>query len=192
MNRKVRLNSGVLCGMMILFGCCARLERVYYFFMYTIDGQDEVIELQALPASDVGAPCPILLAEERNVVICYFLPDAKEQQTEKKAFVKFTMCHAHYFGAPNDEAFSGHPLAKYGLEPYGCFQVRNSSWIRQMERMNSVHPYHRKEPFDRLNHYILTFHDSVFECLAETYSFIVVNHPHQTADNLWEMLQSQE
>src|SRR5262245_11285948 len=71
------------------------------------------------------------------------------------------------FGPPNDEAFYGHPLAARGLHPYGTFQVEHSSWIRQLERMNSVHPRHRPDMFRRLKHYVFAFHDSTFECIAE-------------------------
>jgi hypothetical protein len=32
--------------------------------------------------------------------------------------------------------------------------------------MNSVHPYHDPKQFEELNHYVFTFHDSTFECVA--------------------------
>jgi hypothetical protein len=71
------------------------------------------------------------------------------------------------FGPPNDEAFAGHPLSVRGLTPYGVFEVKNSSWVRRLERMNSVHPRHKPERFARLKHFIFTFHDTTFECIAE-------------------------
>ena len=81
------------------------------------------------------------------------------------------MTHRSFmFGAPNDEAFAGHPLASRGLHPYGAFEVRSSSWIRQLERMNSVHPFHKPERFQRLKHFVFAFHDSTFECVAESYA----------------------
>ncbi len=36
--------------------------------------------------------------------------------------------------------------------------------------MNSLHPYHRPERFARYKHFILSFHDTTFECLAEAFS----------------------
>ena len=71
--------------------------------------------------------------------------------------------------APNDEAFAGHPLSSRGLRPYGAFEVHDSSWIHQLEHMNSVHPYHRRERYLQLRHFILSFHDSTFECVAPRY-----------------------
>ena len=56
------------------------------------------------------------------------------------------------FGPPNDEAFSGHPLASRGLHPYGAFKIENSSWIRHLEKMNSVHPNHHPERYFKLQH----------------------------------------
>jgi hypothetical protein len=81
--------------------------------------------------------------------------------------VRFTRPIAHMFGPPNDEAFAGHPLAQRGLEPYSVFEVHQSSWIRALERMNSVHPRHRPEAYARYKHFVFAFHDSVFECIAE-------------------------
>ena len=71
------------------------------------------------------------------------------------------------FGPPNDETFSGHPLADRGLHPYAVFEVRDSSWIRKLERMNSVHHRHNRERFlEGLRHFVFAFHDSTFECVA--------------------------
>ena len=47
-----------------------------------------------------------------------------------------------------------------------AFEVKESSWIRRLERMNSVHPYHRPETFWQLRHLIFAFHDSTFECVC--------------------------
>jgi hypothetical protein len=37
--------------------------------------------------------------------------------------------------------------------------------------MNSVHPYHNKDNFlEGKRHFILAFHDSTFECIANSYA----------------------
>jgi hypothetical protein len=77
---------------------------------------------------------------------------------------------AHMFGPPNDEAFRGHPLAARGLHPYGVFRIENSSWIRKLERMNSVHRQHRPERYRELQHLVFAFHDSTFECVCRTFT----------------------
>lgn len=143
--------------------------------------RDEVIPVSSLPPCEAGAPIPLVLADEFRTFVAYYarvtdqgdrsawdvLP-AADPQEEAVVLLEFSLCYAHMFGPPNDEAFSGHPLSSRGLEPYRIAEVRHSSWIADLERMNSVHPYHRPESFRAYRHYILPFHESTFECVAES------------------------
>ncbi len=145
--------------------------------MYEVDDQDRVSEITGLRQCDIGAPTPILLAGEHDVLLAYYLHDLSEDQSdfqsiyETVAIVKFDKCYAHMFGPPNDEAFRGHPLSSRGLHPYGVFEIKNSSWLRRLEKMNSVHEFHDKEYFmTHFHHYIFSFHDSTFECIAESFA----------------------
>ena len=151
--------------------------------MYVSDGKDRVIELSDLPRSNAGAPCPVVLSAEHFLVVAFFLQDTPancdgtsvrvlgpDSPGEPASVVRFERPYAHFFGPPNDEDFSGHPLARRGLHPYGAFEVLDSSWVRALERMNSVHPYHRPEHFAAYRHFVLSFHDSTFECVANGYS----------------------
>lgn len=159
--------------------------------MYEVDEQDRVVTLEGIPQSSVGAPLPLMIANDspawsrimspapcQRVVLAYYLDTAdpswdgqtvrvldQEQSDEPIAIVRLD-CIAHMFGPPNDEAFSGHPLASRGLHPYGAFRIEGSSWIRKLERMNRVHPYHRPEHFEQLHHFVFAFHDSTFECVC--------------------------
>ena len=36
--------------------------------------------------------------------------------------------------------------------------------------MNAVHPYHSPELFSSYRHFVLSFHDTTFECVAKDYS----------------------
>lgn len=152
--------------------------------MYEVDDKDQVIELTDVPQSSVGAPSPILLVGEHDAFLTYYLQDVPEgwdgtsvrmvgtdTEGEPVAVVKFKYCYGHMFGPPNDEAFSGHPLAERGLGPYGVFEIRNSSWVRKLEKMNAVHPYHDKHRFmENKKHFIFSFHDTTFECVAEEFT----------------------
>lgn len=150
--------------------------------MYQVDDRDRVIELTDLPQSSVGAPIPVVVGDEYSVAVAYYLQETPEgwdgttiravgptDADELLVIVHFKRSSAYFSGPPNDEAFDGHPLAGRGLEPYGVFEVLDSSWIRAMERMNSVHPNHSPALFSDLRHIILTFHDSVFECAAREF-----------------------
>lgn len=92
---------------------------------------------------------------------------------EPVALIEFVRAYAHMFGPPNDEAFSGHPLAARGLGPYAVHEIRDSSWIRGLERMNAVHPEHRPERFAEFRHFVFAFHDRTFECVAKSFNITV-------------------
>src|SRR5919205_482975 len=139
--------------------------------MYSVDQRDKVIELKQVPQSSVGAPMPVVLSDEFKVLLVYIVQETPADvdpgtADEPLALVEFTGYRSYMFGGLNDEAFHGHPLATRGLYPYGAFQIENSSWIRQLEKMNSVHPSHNPGRFARLRHYVFSFHDSTFECVA--------------------------
>ena len=150
---------------------------------YTIDERDTVQAIEDFPQSCVGAPMPVILASEHTLIVAFYLevrdPNwdgtyvkvmSLDSSDEPIAVVRFARATTHYFGPPNDEAFAGHPLAARGLKPYGAFEVLSSSWIRALERMNSVHPYHKPEHFAGRRHFVLTFHDTIFECVARDFS----------------------
>jgi hypothetical protein len=154
--------------------------------MYTIDNQDIVVERTDLPQSSVGAPCPAVLSGENFLHLAYYLEESgddwdgstirivgEHSEGETCALVRFVNARAHMFGPPNDEAFAGHPLAARGLAPYAVFEVTNSSWVRKLENMNSVHPSHSPAWFTRYKHYVFAFHDSVFECVAESFELSI-------------------
>jgi len=168
--------------------------------MYPVDERDKVAELENMPRSSVGAPLPIVLSDEHKILLAYVVQDTPSDWDgshvrvvdpstlgEPLALVEFSSYSSFMFGAPNDEAFAGHPLASRGLHPYGAFQIENSSWIRQLERMNSVHPYHKPERFERLKHFVFAFHDSTFECVAE--GFTVSEHE-GSLESLLPVMQS--
>ena len=147
--------------------------------MYEVDEKDQVVVLENVPRSSVGAPTPIVLSDEGKTMLAFHLQNTPDdwdgtsvrligpEYEEPSAIVEFEWCYAYMFGPPNDEAFSGHPLSARGLDPYGAYEVLNSSWIRQLERMNAVHQYHEPERFWERHHYIFAFHDSTFECVAD-------------------------
>lgn len=142
--------------------------------MYTVDGRDRVVSLEDVPQSCVGAPMPVVFSDEYSAIVVYITRDAACPGVDDNAFVAFRHRYALMAGPPNDEAFAGHPLAARGLRPYGAFRVEDSSWIRQLERMNAVHPHHDPERFWDLTHYILSFHDSTVECVAGDYTVSVL------------------
>jgi hypothetical protein len=158
--------------------------------MYPVDERDKVIELQGVPRPSVGAPLPVVLSDEHKTLLGYIIQDAPDTleltPDETFALIEFQRCRSYTFGSPNDEAFAGHPLANRGLQSYACFQIEDSSWIRQLERMNSVHPFHDPEVFSRYRHFVFAFHDSTFECVAENFT---VSEHYGTVESLVSVMQ---
>jgi hypothetical protein len=147
--------------------------------VYTVDKRDRVRELTDVPPPSSGAPVPLVLADEGTLVVTYITAKPSAGQAdgsgspsaeEAAAVVVFRQCYASHFGPPNDEAFASHPLADRGLRPYGAFEVEHSSWLRGFEIRNRHHP--RRDPglFQQLRHWVWTFHDSVLECAARSYT----------------------
>jgi hypothetical protein len=138
----------------------------------------------------------MVLAEESSVVLSYSTRDEPPFQptTAPLAIVRFGEPYLHLFGPPlhlfgqlnedaagmlTSETFTlvGHPLAGRGLFQYGVFRVDHSSLVRHLEQVNSAHPYqyHDQPKFDGLTHYVFTFYDSTFECVAASLEATVEN-----------------
>ncbi len=167
--------------------------------MYPVDERDTVIKLEDVPQSSVGAPMPIVLSDEFTIVLSYIVEESSsgwggtttrvddaDTEGESMALIEFESYRSYMFGPPNDEAFSGHPLAARGLQPYGAFRIADSSWIRQLERMNSVHPYHNPKRYDELSHFVFSFHDSTFECVAKGFT---ISHHQGFVDSLLPIMR---
>ena len=137
--------------------------------VYEIDAKDKVIELEGIPQSDPGAPLPLCVSNEEKALVAYILSELETGKDFGDEFIvlDFGSCLSTMFGSPNDEVLNGHPLYKRGLRHYGSWEVLNSSWLRSLIKVNSVHPQHNPEAFAGKRHFVMTFHDSTFECLSE-------------------------
>jgi len=144
--------------------------------MYSIDNKDKVVPLNSIPQSSIGSPNPIVLSDEITTVVAFNL-EKNEFNIAKKAIaiITFKECYSTMFGPPGDETFEAHPLSSHGLERYSSFIIKDSSWLRILIKMNSVHPRHNESHFENLKHFILSFHDSTFECIAEDFEVETVN-----------------
>jgi len=151
--------------------------------MYTIDERDEVVERTDVPQSSIGAPQPVVLSDEYRLVLAYYLEVDEPgwdgttvrvvgpaSADEPIALVRFDGFVTFMLGPPNDEMSDSHPLAARGFVPYRVFEIRHSSWVRSLARMNAAHRYRRPEDYAALTHYVFAFHDTTFECVAESFT----------------------
>jgi hypothetical protein len=91
------------------------------------------------------------------------------------AVVAFKRCIVSCFGYPNDEARDGIPL--YKDMSYGICEVRNSTWIKEVVRMNRYRFPNTTDAYVA-KHFLFAFHDGTFECLADDFTLEVVNEPY--------------
>jgi hypothetical protein len=108
---------------------------------------------------------------------CYLLFNVSGPPVDNRvpqAIVEFDGPIKTQFGLPNDEALIGHPLSNSGLSAYDAFEVLNSRWLAAELRRNQV-AFPDCEFTCR--HFIFTFHDSSFECLASDLKVTVDSRP---------------
>jgi hypothetical protein len=147
-------------------------------------GEPHAVPLNFPMRWNTGAPLPHLIRNDGQTFLAFLVrvPDPNwdgsyvtvkspaEATVEPLALVEFQRCVSAKLGAPNDEVFSGHPLAGRGLEACSAQLVVHSPWLAELERINSIHRGYRPELWRSLKHYIFWFHDTTFECVAESYS----------------------
>jgi hypothetical protein len=90
--------------------------------MYEVDERDRVVPLGDLPQTSIGAPLPLVLADEHVVVLAYYLEESSAKPSdslgfeqaravgpsnanEPMAIVRFETCFAHMFGPIDDSTF---------------------------------------------------------------------------------------
>lgn len=145
--------------------------------------QEYAIPMEFPYAWSIGAPLPYLLQNDYRTFVTFLLRehdpnwdgsyvkvvDPASSSPHSIAVVEFKLCHATRMGAPNDEVFHGHPLDGKGMEPYTAQEVVNSRWLAEIEAINSVHSCYDPDSWKSLHHYVFWFHDSTFECVAESF-----------------------
>ena len=138
---------------------------------------------------DVGAPLPHVVAAGRRAFLIYRvkesnphgdgtsirLIDPADEDTLDLALVEFLDCYALKYGGANDEVIHGHPLYGKGLQPYGAHLIANSRWLAEEQQINAVHDYYRTETWTCYRHYLLLFHDELFECIAKNHQVEILH-----------------
>lgn len=152
--------------------------------------RDEYAERIEFPVKwDTGAPLPHLLMNDYKAYLTFYVdvPDPNWDGTHinvvdpssnsivSLVLVEFKHCLIAKLGSPNDEVLHGHPLEGKGLEGYTPLVVKNSKWISEIMTINKVHSQYREEGWKSYNHYLFGFHDTTFECIAESFSVELFN-----------------
>lgn len=141
---------------------------------------DVVVRFDLGFQTEAAVSGPLLLQTEYDAFLTFNavrINASGKYDTAGIGIIEFKGCSSTKFGYPNDEALGGHPLYKRGLKAYGVFEVLGSSWIRQMTEQNRICFPHTVDSKER--HFIFTFHDSTFECIADSYVATLSIEPYQ-------------
>lgn len=147
-------------------------------------GEEYAIPLDFPVKWDAGAPLPHVLQNDWKTFLTFYVrvPDPAWDGTyvtikspgsgavESLALVEFNGCISARLGSPNDEVFEGHPLSGKGLDGYTAQQVVNSRWLAELEAINKVHRCYSPDFWRKRKHFVLWFHDTTFECIAESFN----------------------
>jgi hypothetical protein len=154
-------------------------------------GEPYAVPIEFPVTWDTGAPLPYLLQNDYRTFLTFFVHDVdpdwdgsyvavrhpSSDLSEKLAVVEFDRCACTKMGTPNDEVLHGHPLNGKGLRGYIAMSVENSAWVKELQKINSVHSGYRAGAWRGQKHYILPFHDCTFECVAEGFKIEVFQMP---------------
>lgn len=151
-------------------------------------GEPYALPLEFPVEWDTGAPCPQLLQNDDKTFLIFFVANidpnwdgsyviSRNPVTEvaKLAVVEFFRCSSAKLGCPNDEVLNGHYLYGKGQEAYTAQLVANSPWISEIQKINKVHHRYDPELWTAKKHFVFWFHDTTFECVAESFGVKLFN-----------------
>jgi hypothetical protein len=144
------------------------------------DEKDKVVELDLGCSPEAAVSGALLLQSESCAYLTFNAVRPGRgglYEAAGTAVVEIVMCGTTKFGYPNDEALAGHPLYSKGVNNYGIYEVLNSSWVSEQEGQNRV-SFPDRTDMSGVRHFIITFHDSTFECLAEDIKLTLSNEPY--------------
>jgi hypothetical protein len=112
-----------------------------------------------------GAPMPVLLQCEWHTFLAFYT-GARDDEI---GVVEFYRCVVAILSEPNDESLKAHRLWGKGLDFYAAHVVHNSKWFQAWRVLNGMLWEHDPDAWAGYKHYVFTFHDSTFQCIAKSF-----------------------
>jgi len=81
----------------------------------------------------------------------------------------------HIFGVPGNETLSGHPYYTLGVRSFIFYELIGSDLIAQLKEVAKIHLHYNQNKYNEFRHFIITFHDNMFECIAKEFEIKVEN-----------------
>ena len=141
----------------------------------------ELIEIKGAFDMDYGAPSPIIISNDGELFVSFYInkeTDSIEPYKRNIVYdtgiitLKFKIYLKYMFGIPGNETIEGHPYSKLGMKSYSFYELKKSPLINDLKSIEKIHPYFDENKWTKYKHYIITFHDNMFECIAQDYQII--------------------
>ncbi|SIT49193.1 conserved hypothetical protein [Paraburkholderia ribeironis] len=142
----------------------------------TIDSpqqEDQVVLLDSVPHPAADAAEPFIVASDRRLIVAYPIAETDferfgpfDSDDDPFCAVLFPDAVFHRLGPPGDANLDIHPLAGQGLLGWSVHEVMNSSLAAEVAGVASAGPAQR--------HFVITFQESTFECVASDYTVVGV------------------
>ncbi|MBI2362747.1 MAG: hypothetical protein HYV15_05125 [Elusimicrobia bacterium] len=115
-------------------------------------GPEKLLRLKDAPRWDPEDPCPAVVADEGLVHLAYYRPTRED----KTAVLTFWNCAGHRAGPPAPKP--------------GAWEVEGSPWVHERRSRAVEEGPEALKPLGRLRHFLFSFPESSFECLADGFS----------------------
>ncbi|WP_025596759.1 hypothetical protein [Burkholderia sp. WSM2230] len=135
--------------------------------------EDQVLLLESVPHPAADAAEPFIVASDRRVILAYPIAESDferfgpfDPDDDPFCAVLFPDAVFHRLGPPGERDLEIHPLASQGLAAYSAHEVIHSSLVDELSAVSSPQPGRR--------HFVVTFLESTFECVASDYTVVGV------------------
>lgn len=138
---------------------------------------DRIVSLNLGVVPEAAVSGGLLLQTESST---YFLFNAMRVEPDGRraeagtAVLRFEALLQSRFGYPDDSARRNYPVFARADVGYGVYEVLSSSWLADVQRQNGF-------SFAGTRHFVVTLHDTTFECLARGVSLDVRSDGYEAA-----------
>ncbi|WP_163178130.1 hypothetical protein [Bacteroides sp. 51] len=156
----------------------------------------KLLEIEKEIRIDTGAPMPTIISTDNELYLSFYVDKTFDDLHQRDigsdtgiVSMVFNRCLKYTFGVPDNETIDGHPYRKLGLESYAFYELKGSNIIKELQDMSKVHPYYNPKKWENYKHYIITFHDNMFECVAEGFKIEKTETSmHNQIISIWEKI----
>jgi hypothetical protein len=136
----------------------------------------KLIELIGQVYIDNGAPMPLVISNDTELFVTFYGPQHINSDIPVQldpvvhtgtVIIHFDRYLKYAFGMPGNESIFFHRYTKLGLSSFSFFELEDSPMIKELQDIDRQHPYYNGSKWDNYKHFILTFHDNMFECVAQ-------------------------